>query len=59
MMANTSTTYTRVQRSFIVTILENDLEEKYREDIEGRIKEAIGKEFGLDDGVSYSVMEVA
>jgi len=47
-----------MERQFIVSIIEEDIDEQYKDDLEGHIREAIGQAFGLDADVSFGVNEV-
>jgi hypothetical protein len=47
------------ERKFIVTVLEEDLEEKFKDDLEGHIRGAIGDLLGFDADIGFSVEEVA
>jgi hypothetical protein len=47
------------ERVFIVTVLEEDLEEKFKDDLEEHIRGAIGDLLGFDADIGFSVEEVA
>ncbi len=47
-----------VERQFVLTILEEDLEEKYSDDLKGHISMAIGDALEIDSDVSFSVEDV-
>lgn len=45
-------------REFIVSIIEEDLPDEFKDDLEGYIRETIGEKFGFDADVSFSVQEI-
>lgn len=46
------------ERKFIVTVLEEDLDEKFKDDLEGYIRGAIGDLLGFDADIGFRVEEV-
>lgn len=47
-----------LERQFIVTVIEEDLPEIFKDDLEGHIRGAIGDLLGFDADVSFSVEEI-
>lgn len=47
-----------LERQFIVTVLEEDLPDKFKDDLEGHIRGAIGDLLGFDADVGFSVEEI-
>ena len=45
-------------RRFVVEIHEEDIGQRFLEDLEGEVSEAIGSYFLLDAGVGYCVEEI-
>jgi len=47
-----------LERQFIVSIIEEDLNDQFKGDLEGVIREAVGEKLGFDADVSFSVNEI-
>jgi hypothetical protein len=45
------------ERQFIVSVIDEDVEEHLRVDLESTIRLAVGQALGLDDGVGFNVEE--
>lgn len=45
-------------RQFVVSIHEEDLDEEFKDDLEGHVRDAVGSKFGFDADVSFSVVEI-
>jgi hypothetical protein len=47
-----------MEKQFIVSIIEEDLDDQFKEDLEGHVRAAIGEAFGFDADVSFNVIEL-
>lgn len=45
-------------RKFLINIHEEDLDEEFKDDLEGHVREALGSKFDFDADVSFSVNEI-
>lgn len=47
-----------MERQFLVTIIEEDVPEQFKDDLEGHIRGAIGELLNMDADVGFSVDEI-
>ncbi len=45
------------ERRFVLTIIEDDIDARFKADLEDHVREAIGEAFDLDADVSFGVEE--